>query len=109
MCYLRLERAIVPEASKLNMQVSVTTAEAILERLRIRCCLILYCVLASKASEEQGDNVTAVLTLDTSESWMHKHLPFCLTGIHIRGSSALQKARDLRPGGSCACELTGQT
>lgn len=56
-----------------------------------------------------GDNVTAVLTRDTSESWKHKHLPFCLTGIHIRRSSALQKAPDLRPGGSCASELTGQT
>lgn len=37
----------------------------------------------------EGANVTAVATQNTRKAWKHKHLPFCLAGIHIRRSLAL--------------------
>lgn len=52
-------------------------------------------IVLQSGLEDVGDIVTAVATQDSRKAWKHKHLPFCLTGIHIRRSTVLQEPPDL--------------
>lgn len=73
------------------MQASVKITGDILKCLQLGCQQTLCCILRRKAWAGRRINVTAVATRDTGTIWNHKHLPFCLAGIHIRRSSALDK------------------
>lgn len=57
--------------------------------------------------------MAAVATRDSGKTWKRKHLPFDLTGIHIRRSSASPPPSPPPPqtciDGSCALGFTAQT